>query len=266
MFVLKRKKTELLHVVISPDGRWLAACGLRTPIDLWDVAGRRHAWQAECGTINRALFFTHDGTGLLVLADDAGLARLGVEDGALVATLPGAEDAYGATASPDGRQACLCYTSADGGKQFLRQHLLPEGGFGWRTFLPDAHVGLVAMACSGDGKTIGVGRYDGSFHWFDAASGAHRGGIGGGTVAVRSVALSPDGGTAAGCAASRLHVWRLAEREKVAEHNLGRTHFVGVAWHPSGEFFATVNGDGKADFWDAAAGERRESFDWARAS
>jgi WD40 repeat protein len=35
-----------------------------------------------------------------------------------------------------------------------------------------------------------------------------------------------------------------------------------VAFHPSGAFFATANGDGKVDSWDSHTGERRESFDW----
>jgi WD40 repeat protein len=43
---------------------------------------------------------------------------------------------------------------------------------------------------------------------------------------------------------------------------IGRTHFLGAAWHPSGDFFATANGDGTVDFWDTRTGARRESFDW----
>ena len=47
-----------------------------------------------------------------------------------------------------------------------------------------------------------------------------------------------------------------------AHHALGKTHFLGIAWHPSGAFFATANGDGKIDYWDAQTGQRRESYDW----
>ncbi len=262
MFILKGKKADLQHAVFSPDGRWLASCGLRTPIDIWDIAGRRHAREIRCGTINRALSFTHDGGGLLVLADDAGLAHFGVADGVLIATLPGAEDAYAAAFSGDARQACLCYTDADACRQVLRQHHMPDGGLGWSAPLPDDHVGDAAMASSRDGRVLAIGRYNGSVHWFDAATGTHLGGLPAGKSMVRSISLSPDGSVAAWCAASRLHVWRLGPPAQVAEHNLGRTHFLGVAWHPSGRFFATANGDGKIDFWDAVTAERRESFDW----
>src|SRR4029079_17652529 len=79
---------------------------------------------------------------------------------------------------------------------------------------------------------------------------------------VKSVALSPDGRFVAWSASAHLYLWRLDPLEAVAHHSVGGTHFLAVAYHPSGDFFATVNGDGKVDYWDGRTGERRESFDW----
>ena len=54
----------------------------------------------------------------------------------------------------------------------------------------------------------------------------------------------------------------LGDSQAMAQHRLGRTHFLSVAFHPSGDFFATANGDGKVDYWDGHTGEHRQAFDW----
>jgi WD40 repeat protein len=79
---------------------------------------------------------------------------------------------------------------------------------------------------------------------------------------VTAVALSPDGRSLACCAARHLLLWRLDPGEEVARHALGRTHFLAVACHPSGRFFATANGDGTIDFWDAQTGQHQQAYDW----
>src|SRR5262249_39746315 len=79
---------------------------------------------------------------------------------------------------------------------------------------------------------------------------------------VKAIAVSPDGGSAAWAADTHLYFARLWPFELIAHHKLGKTHFLSVAFHPSGRFFASVNGDGKVDFWDAITGQHKQAFDW----
>jgi WD40 repeat protein len=96
----------------------------------------------------------------------------------------------------------------------------------------------------------------------DASSGAlvHKLGEPKGAT-VKALALSAHGAVA-WTAGSHLHLWKVDPPQEVAHHSLGRTHFLAVAFHPSGDFFATANGDGKIDYWDARTGAHGEAFDW----
>ncbi|MGL4555604.1 MAG: WD40 repeat domain-containing protein [Gemmataceae bacterium] len=118
-----------------------------------------------------------------------------------------------------------------------------------------------ALACTPDGRTVAAGTGFGPVRVFrdgrELPCDLHAG------VEVKAVAVSPAGDAVAACALTHLWLWRLMpEAEEVAHVRLGKTHFRGAAWHPSGAFFATVNGDGAVDYWDARTGARRESFDW----
>src|SRR5262249_18376943 len=129
----------------------------------------------------------------------------------------------------------------------------------------DRAGGVAAIACSGDGQRVACAHICGRFSLLDAANGdllLRLGAPGGKDQALTTaLALSPDSRAAAWCASSNLHFLRLPDGPHV-HHRLGRTHFLAIAWHPAGAFFATVNGDGKVDFWDATTGQRRESFEW----
>jgi len=82
------------------------------------------------------------------------------------------------------------------------------------------------------------------------------------TQCLKSVALSPTGDLVVWSVDWRLYQRRLPPRGDLVRHSLGRAHVMAVAFHPSGDFFATANGDGKVDYWDARTGEHREAFDW----
>jgi WD40 repeat protein len=261
MFHLKDQRVSLEYVAFSPDGGTLAACGLRGPLQLWVLTGRSLAHRVACESIIRTIFFAPDGQGLFVLIDDAGVCLFDTDGGERLVSPVVGEDAYGAAFSADGRQVCLCSTPPSG-QQLLQHFHLPGFRPGWTTDVP-GDIALVAMAFSLDGGLVAVAKSSGSVHLFDTASGTYRGRCGPvRSGEVRSVALSPDGETVIWCAASRLHVWRIDPPAEVAHHNLGRAHFFCVRIHPSGDFFATANGDGKIDFWDARTGAHRQSFDW----
>jgi WD40 repeat protein len=127
------------------------------------------------------------------------------------------------------------------------------------------------LACSPDGTALAAMEWakesgvvmGGGVSLFDAA--------GGGPIArpffcgspgVTGVAVAP-GGRAVACIAGQfLHFHRLAPTPDSNHHRLNERPYLGIAWHPSGGFFATAKGDGNVDFWDGVTGERRESFGW----
>jgi WD40 repeat protein len=112
-------------------------------------------------------------------------------------------------------------------------------------------------------EAVTSGHLGGRISILDAETGALLGRIGdAGSGWVKAAAISPDGNSVAWCASANLHLQRLPPANVYVHHRIGKTHFSSVAWHPSGGFFATTNGDGKVDFWDAATGERSQSFDW----
>jgi WD40 repeat protein len=136
----------------------------------------------------------------------------------------------------------------------------------WRWREPIVVVGpngtASSLAWSSDARLLAAGLMNGQVKVYDAATGKEAATFGeAGGPTVNAVALSPGGAAAAWCACTHLHFHRPAEGVS-AHHALGKTHFLSVAWHPSGAFFATANGDGKIDYWDAQTGQRRESYDW----
>jgi WD40 repeat protein len=117
-----------------------------------------------------------------------------------------------------------------------------------------------ALAWSGDGSRLAAGQYDGVVNIYDATNGAVLQTLGQENAAqIGAIGLSPDGKTVVWAGGPRLHFWRNGETRY---HSMGRTHFLGIAFHPSGDFFATAKGDGTIDTWDTRTGERRESFDF----
>jgi WD40 repeat protein len=271
MFILKDRKVSLEYVAFSPDGGTLAAAGMRGPLQFWDLAERRLVHQVAVpeSIYVRAIFFSPDGRGLFALIDEEGLCLFDPSSGERISSPTIGEDAYAAAILADGRQVCLICANtgasptASGSEEELRHFHLPGGEANWTAEIPGMLCGLTVMAFSPDGQLVAVGKAAGSVHLFDAVNGAYRGRCGPERSAeVRSVALSPDGSTVVWCAGSQLHLWRTAPLVEVAHHNLGKTHFFCVTFHPSSDFFATANGDGKVDYWNGRTGEHRQAFDW----
>src|SRR5207249_11203175 len=100
----------------------------------------------------------------------------------------------------------------------------------------------VPLAFGPGGKALYAGYHPGSVRAFDAATGADLGEVGRAAVGLKALAVSPDGRRIA-CVGGPLTLLGLDPPAHVARHKLGRTHFLGAAFHPSGGFFATANGD-----------------------
>jgi WD40 repeat protein len=257
VFILKDDSARLTCVAFSPDGRRLAAGG-EGFVRVWDLDARTLERKDASGP-TRAVYFPADGANLLAQRRDDFVTVF--RHGGALAHRPadGPQRYQRGCVSPDGRRACLwCWVRE--GECRLDEYRLPDFSLTWgRTF--ERGGVFSAMAYSGDGRVVAGGTLGESILTHDARNGDAARGLHGPVVEVKAVALSPDGGLVAWVGASHLHLWRLDPPEQVLHHNVGRTHFLSVAFHPSGGFFATANGDGKIDYW-AADGRPLRSFDW----
>jgi WD40 repeat protein len=273
MFILKQRDTAVNSLAFSPDGTALAAAGYWGYLHLWDLISRTLRREQRLGTNNvSSVFFTPEGrlaafNGFLLLFDAATgewieSHRLGQHATAFFAPAPWPTDRFCAARARVKSFSCYSFPQ----RKKLWQAALPDEAYRVvqqkRGLFTPALVS--SLAFSGDGSAVAAGCVTGEVFVRRASDGKAVTAIREpGRPAVGAVALSPDATRLAVCAASHLRLFRLAPApEEVAHVSLGRTHFLAVTWHPSGRFFATVNGDGKADFWGAATGERRESFDW----
>jgi WD40 repeat protein len=256
MFVLRGAKSAVRSLAFSPGGMRLATGGQHGVVQVWDLRTRErvhHAWWFD--VVSRVAFLSEDR--LLTALGGVVLRTMDVPGGGLD-YCPELNRGYAGTfaAAPGGGALCLSERG-----RVSRWELSGRPREAWATGHLSAHV--TALDWSPDGQTVAAGRTDGRVLLLDAATGRRVKLIGtSGDARVHAVAVSPDGRTLAVTGGPRLHLHRLAGGRHVV-HHLGRTHFQGLAWHPSGGFLATANNDGKVDYWDESTGERRESFDWA---
>jgi WD40 repeat protein len=254
MLILKDKKVGLCCLAFSPDGQTLAVGGYRGTIQLWDLNTQTLAARPPgCRWSVNAVFFSGEqlcaveGIELWAWASTTARPRHPRKDRRTVAAI---------AAAPDGRQVAISFCGGS-----IEGQSLPDFETQWR--MVPRTGGATTLSYSGDGRWLARGDALGNVVVTDVATRKVRHAPAApGVAEVKAVALSPDGGLFAWCAASHLHLWRLDRLEEVKQHALGRTHFLSVAFHPLGEFFATVNGDGKVDYWDARSGEHRQAFDW----
>lgn len=260
MFTLKQRKVSLNCLAFSPDSRTLAASGYRGLVQLWDLATQRLTLTLSTGNNwnCKAAFFLPDEQGLIVLNYE----RLWRFDAAgerhPVRFQQRRQEVFAAAAAPDRRRVCLALGV---GHAKIEQYALPGFEEVWK--VRPAVSGMVTALCySGDGRSLACGRITGGITVHDAATGAMLHEPDGANSEVKAITLSHDGRHVAWSAGTQLHLWRLDPPAQILRHSLGRTFFLSVAFHPSGDFFATANGDGKVDYWDGRSGEHRQAFDW----
>lgn len=255
MLVLQGRKRALRCVAFSPDGTKVAAGGDDGTLWLCDArpGTSPEALSRGANVRYRGVCFTPDGQA--VIGGAFGVLKWTLGPRLTQRGLLGGYLTWSMDLSPDG--ARLVWTD---GLQ-LRCLDVATGKAVWRRTLPGVTV-VHAVAFSREAAVLAAADRGGAVVRLDPDSGEDLGELARAPSGVTAVALSPDGRALACCATRNLLLWRLDPREEVARHVLGRTHFLGVAWHPSGRFFATANGDGTVDFWDAETGRHREAFDW----
>ncbi len=273
MLVLKHRKTGVTSLAFSPDGETLAAGCYWGYVQLWHITTRSLVWEAKVGTLNHSAIFFHGSDRVVSFAGQ--LYSFDVASGDH-ARLPGTTGLLPLLLTP-GPAPVTRYCTAYNGRKSFSCYTFPERRRLWNANLPgDAYAGIQArrgmftpglvsaVAFSGDGASVAAGCITGEAHVLRADTGKPLARIlDTGRPAVRAVALSPDGSRLAFSAGAHLFLYRVSAAPEMVKHvSLGRTHFVAATWHPSGAFFATVNGDGKVDLWDATSAERRTSFGW----
>jgi WD40 repeat protein len=161
--------------------------------------------------------------------------------------------------SPDRSALCVVTNS------YIGSYELPDcTEAAWeQPYHPSETTFAVSMAWSPCRNRIAFGQRDSTVLLLNALDGETIHTIGKeGKQPASTVALSPDGSTVAWGVQADLYIHRLGPSGFHAYRRLGKSHFNGIAWHPSGDFLVTVNGDGKADYWDTRTAEWRQSFDW----
>jgi WD40 repeat protein len=254
---LKDGSARLTCLAFSPDSKRLAAGGEHV-VRVWDLEARRLLRKISSGHC-RAVYYSPDGTELFVQGWGA-LEAYRPDDGSFVRDrLPKRRpDRHVGCVSADGH-AFLHYTATNS----LARYRLADARLLWEKRFDEGYFSeFDVMACSRDGRLVACSNPHGRLYLHDAGTGRRWREVKGPGVWVKAVALSPDAGLVAWCATSHLYLWRLDPPAEVRHHSVGRTHFLAVAFHPSGEFFATANGDGKIDYWDAHTGAHQQAFDW----
>ncbi|MGL4555602.1 MAG: WD40 repeat domain-containing protein [Gemmataceae bacterium] len=253
MRVLTGPKVSLRSLAFSPDGAKLAAGGHRAAVQVWDLrTGQGRRYVVGGSPVWAVYWLTED---RIAVQLPWWCAVLDVGDGQITFPRNDSPDRFFLSVpSPDRRATCV----GDSGR--VGRYAVATGALKWETRLGPGDQ-VAALAWAAGGAVIAAGFHSGEVRAYDAATGAEAWRAEGfGRAGVNAVACSPDGVSVASCAATHLHL-RSGGRT-VAHHAPGKTHFLGVAWHPSGDFFASANGDGAVDYWEGRTGVKRESFDW----
>lgn len=252
MFVLSRRRVGINAVTFSPGGATLAAACDRGLVQLWDVTAQRLVSEIQTGhtrtmyaAVAGDVIVTLQGKRAQLLDRRSGMPRGQVPRGSR-------RDVGAAAVDPGGKCVALGLGPA------LAVYRLKSG----KVWEEGSARAVTALAYSADGRRLAAGLDSGATSVYEASSGHWLGTVTAGPGAVKAVALSPCGDRVAMCQGPTVSLHRPDSMEEVARQTVGRTHVHGVAFHPSGDFFATANGDGVVDYWDTATGKRRESFDW----
>jgi WD40 repeat protein len=264
MLKLQHRKYPLRCVAFSADGQLLAACGVGGTVQVWDLYSRRlaHYFNLIPTTIEFA-FFSHEGAHLFAL-DWTTFYSIDLATGQPTVLGPAVHRTFfPVAASADRRRACLGWRDYRGSVSFgVTQYDLAEWKPLWDVKGPFGAVPAYSadgrfFACAGRSWRKGGPEDVTILH---ADTGAVRQVLRNRRT-VQALAISPEGGRIA-WAAPGLCFWRLDPPRLVRTHESSRTAYHSLAWHPSGEFFATAKGDGSIDYWDGHTGERRHGFDW----
>jgi WD40 repeat protein len=254
-------------VAFSPDGARLAEAS--DLVRIWDV---------PAGTVDLARWvkrasgkvrvaFSPDGT---KLAAAGGVAMLIDLAGDGQTRLKGGTGFYDISFSPDGRRLVgsgdtFCQWDAKTGEALPEVPLPAAKGF--------RVLNWPGAAYSKDGKRLAVSRRVSRVvgeYWRNtdqvfvidlAANAVVMQAEWTGHPAAR-LAFSPDGALLAGACGPVLRMWDAGSGEPVAERQVGKLHFLGMAFSPDGRYVGTVSKDRTTRLWEVGARGDPKTYEW----
>jgi len=270
-------------VAWSPDGNFVAACGVRG-VSVWEMATgalvrtltarpvmrpageplqendyeREYAERDEARGPN-ALAFSRDGRRLLTSGDDRTVRYWDLAQGVTLCAIGGLRDTYGVAVAPDGRTGYLAthYTitilDLERGavaRTLVENQEVAEGSNPWSmALLPDG------------GRILGAGDFAHAAALFDTASGERALTLERRTGDVRQARMSPDGRLAYAETRDTIRVFEVASGKPVLSLNARSPWFaekVTTAWSPDGKRIASRGEDefGPLALWDVTTGRR----------
>jgi WD40 repeat protein len=76
------------------------------------------------------------------------------------------------------------------------------------------------------------------------------------------VAFSPDGALVVAACGPVLRAWDIATGKPVAEKQVGKLHFLGMAFSPDGRYVGTVSKDRTTRLWEVGAWGDPKTYEW----
>lgn len=268
MRVFSAHKKASNCVAFSPDGARLAEAAHGGAVRVWNVASGEveRAFVVKGDFPNQMrLVFSTDGSELA--ATNNNLVLIDLADGTQRRLKIGG--AFGVTFSPDGAEVVASgdsygrWDAATGDKRPLK-FPVPRGF---------QVLGWPACAFSPDGTRLAVSRRVSQIvgeRWRNSDGVLVLDPSGGDVVAefgwvghhAHRVAFSPDGALVAAAGGPVLRVWDVASQESVAEKQVGKLHFMGLAFSPDGRHLATVSKDRTTRFWPTADWGDAKTYEW----
>lgn len=271
---LEGHRGEAACVAITPDGKSILSGGKDSTLRVWDLATGKEVRQlpGHTGAV-QALAISADGRRVLTGSADHTVRLWEIETGRELLRLQGHREVIETVAlSPDGRRALSAgrdltvrIWDVDEGTELRRFNGLAEQVRSL-AFTPDSQLAVTAGGgLWKDGMwTRGT---DHAMRLWDVRSGGELRGFKGHDAPVRSVALAPDGKSAAtGGEDGTLLVWDLATGRQLRRIEMPvRAAVVGVAWSSDGKRLAAVTRGGKEvggklGFWDIATGKLHQKL------
>ena len=244
------RRTGVVSVAFSPDGKRLASSDKDGKVWLWDAS---EGWEIARLQGHKgwawSVTFSPDGTRLASGAEDGTVRLWDAAGGQEIARLEGHKDWVESVAfSPDGKRLAsggndgmVRLWDAAGGREIARL----EGHKDW----------VESVAFSPDGTRLASGGNDGTVRLWDVASGHEKARLEGHKGWVMSVAFSPDGThLASGSRDGTVRLWDAAGGQEIARLEGHKDWVDSVAFSPDGKRLASGGNDGMVRLWDAAGG------------